>query len=352
MGAQPAEKKVVGADPAPAQQDDCEYLHVLFRAMAHPECMSKCGWRHVVLLRAASSSMKAWIESGEDAWKMLSQCLANDVGLYCPQELPECSASVSWKGFFFDYLYPARYKWNLESERISDHKIRVAVRFKPGVQREKSLVLPLHQRLKMLKKGEKITAEEARGEAGLSINEIKAQMLEMCGGELDADVLEMLQDAENLEHAASRAECDANNLERKLLDKWDAHLDASSPASGAGGEQQQDAAAGMVGHGAGLGEAGGGGGRGGREGSDKVQEEEEEEGIKRRRSGRAVVLSVERSKVGTRVAHGGAWLWVASCCTEALLARRCCVLVHDIDDLLLHQSFVFVTFSTFNTFSV
>lgn len=51
--------------------------------------------------------------------------------------------------------WTCRNKWVETSDPVSDFKIRVAVRFKPGSQYERSeIVLPLHQRLKMLKKGD------------------------------------------------------------------------------------------------------------------------------------------------------------------------------------------------------
>ena len=264
-------------------------LDVMCRALAHPDCMRKCGWRHVVLLRTVSASLKTWVESGEDAWKTLAQCLADDAGLYVPRE------SSDWKRYFFEHLYPARHKWDVESGRISDHRISVAVRFKPGTQRERSLVLPLHQRLKMLKKGEKISAEEAAGEKGLSVDEVKAHMVHMAGADLDADVLEMLQDAANLQHAASRAEMDACNQEGRVLgDKWD----TESVGGGAGSlERQPDLA-----NEARAAEAGGrstenSSGNSPKTASNAQDAAQDDADAQRRRAGRSRILSVERSKV-------------------------------------------------------
>jgi hypothetical protein len=268
-------------------RSDAARLDAIGCAMAQPELLRRCGWRHVALLRAVSASVRTWVDSGEDAWKTLAQCLADEAGLYMP---PACA---DWKRYFFEHLFPARHKWNVESERISDHRIRVAVRFKPGVQRDRQLVLPLHQRLKMLKKGEKISAEEAAGEKGLSVDEVKAQLVHMAGGDLDADVLEMLQDAANLQHAASRAETDAINQERRILDKWDS--DAGPGGTGTPAETEQDPtnAAWAGGHG---GSAGGSGGP--PEAAATGAEDVQDEGVaQRRRSGRSRVLSVERSKV-------------------------------------------------------
>ena len=274
---------------------DCESqrLDVIFRATSLPDCMRKCGWRHVVLLRLVSSSLKGWVESGEDSFKTLAQCLADDAGLYMPHEAP----GNNWKGYFFNHLYPARHKWNQETERISDHKIRVAVRFKrlEGLQRDRQLVLPLHQRLKMLKRGEKITVEEAAGQKGLSVDELKEMVKD--GGELDADILEMLQDAQNLQHAANRAQTDADNHDFKHLSSWD-----SGGADG-GGDCAEDKktrnteiAAGSSGT---LGEGSVGGER--VQSSQTTFQIEDESEFSRRRSGGSRVLSVDRFKVVTFV---------------------------------------------------
>jgi len=281
-----------GSLSPPTVPDATERVNDLSRALSHPDLLRKCGWRHVVRLRSVSATVKAWVESGEDAWKLLAGCLADEAGLYMPLVLPG-SASASWRSYFFDHLFPTRHKWDLESERIHDHKIRVAVRFKPGVQRERQLVLPLHQRLKMLKKGEKISAEEASGEKGLSVHEVQAQMANMAGGHLDADVLEMLQDAQNLQHAARRAETEANNQGRKLLDKWDDEV----AAGGAAADAPENTAAADAG---GSGSAGGGGG-GGLSLQDNSEIEEEHSETQRRRNGRSRVLSVEKSRVVTFV---------------------------------------------------
>ena len=286
-------KTAVEAEIA-AHTPQAQDLVVLFRAMSHPDVMLKCGWQHVVALRAVSASLKGWIESGEDAWKTLSACLASDAGLYVPPEIPECSGAVGWKNFFFDHLYPARHKWKLDTERISDHKIRVSVRFKRGVQHDRKLVLPLHQRLKMLKRGDKISAEEARGETGLTVDQVKAQLVHMAGGDLDADMLEMLQDAEKLQHAACRAETDAINLDRKLLDKWDTDCNTtagtSSNATNHGNPEPGGISGGVVG--------GGSGGESSAAVSDKTcSEEPNGTRFEARQTGRCRVLQIETSRV-------------------------------------------------------
>ena len=282
------------AQAAPHAARARDRLDVVCSAISHPECMRRCGWRHVVRLRAASAALKSWIESGEDAWRTLAACLADDAGLYMPAVLPEC-ASGKWKNYFFDHLFPARHKWHLDSLRISDHKIKVAVRFKPGTQRDRQVVLPLHQRLKMLKKGEKITAEEAAGEKGVSVEELKAQLVTMAGGDLDADVLEMLQDAQNLQHAATRAQTDANNQERRLLDKWDS--DAGPGAGGGAADHSGNAAAHAAGGTNVAGDGGAGGGGASSASSQAAVQAEDDTETQRRRSGRSRVLTVERSRV-------------------------------------------------------
>lgn len=68
-------------------------------------------------------------------------------------------------------------------------------------------MLPLHQRLKMLKKGEKITAEEAKGEKGLPVEII--EQLAKSGVDVTGEILEMLLEARRLACTVQNAESEA-----------------------------------------------------------------------------------------------------------------------------------------------
>lgn len=105
-------------------------------------------------------------------------------------------------------MYPARNRWATDTEASSDFKIRVAVRFKPGKKQGRGeLVLPLHQRLKMMKKGEKISAEEAKGEKGVPVEII--EQLAKSGVDVTPEILEMLMEARQLACTVQNAETEA-----------------------------------------------------------------------------------------------------------------------------------------------
>ncbi len=67
--------------------------------------------------------------------------------------------NTTWKRLFLDHVLPARHKW-AGGHSQSHFNIQVAVRFKPGERQDTKLVLPLHQRLRMRKKGEEFVEKE------------------------------------------------------------------------------------------------------------------------------------------------------------------------------------------------
>jgi hypothetical protein len=99
-------------------------------------------------------------EQGEELWFAACFSLSNQVGLYAPS-----MSITSAKQLFFEHIWPARRRWNSlnisdEVRLKQDFQIKVAVRFRPGKTSTGSLFLPLHQRLKMMKKGETIGDRE------------------------------------------------------------------------------------------------------------------------------------------------------------------------------------------------
>mmetsp|Transcript_4342 Transcript_4342/g.10377 ORF Transcript_4342/g.10377 Transcript_4342/m.10377 type:complete len:589 (-) Transcript_4342:1238-3004(-) len=196
---QPVSRK---AAPAPLT-----YLDSCVKALMHPETLRAMGWRHAIKLRLVC---KGCSEGGDDGWSTLCDVIASDLGLFLPNN--SSGTFVKSKKTFFEHLYPARNKW-AESDATTDFKIRVGVRFKPGPPlSNRDLVLPLHQRLKMLKKGEKISFEEAKGERGLPVELI--EQLARSGVDVDADVLQMLQEAKQLACTVHNAETAARNEDR------------------------------------------------------------------------------------------------------------------------------------------
>ncbi len=71
-----------------------------------------------------------------------------------------------------------------------DFKIQVAVRLKEGRQTKRQFVLPLHQRLRLLKKGELLYAAAER--EGIEMYADTARMLSGEGEELPAELVEAL----------------------------------------------------------------------------------------------------------------------------------------------------------------
>jgi len=218
LGSEPAEEAAAAPTPSPsttaahtacvqAAPASSSYLDSCVKAINLDSCVKAMGWKHAIMLRLVC---KGTSEGSGEGWSTLCEVMASDLGLFLPRN--SSGTYVKNKKIFFEHLYPARNKW-AESEVASDFKIRVGVRFKPGPPlSNRDLVLPLHQRLKMLKKGEKISFEEAKGERGLPVELI--EQLARTGVEVDADVLQMLQEAKQLACTVQNAETAARNEDR------------------------------------------------------------------------------------------------------------------------------------------
>ena len=81
--------------------------------------------------------------------------------------------------------------------------MKVSARFKPGSTSRRALVLPLHQRLKLLKKGEVIGREEAA--AGLPPDAVEGLVEAAAGGNLSPEAMEALIEAQALLRMSSAA---------------------------------------------------------------------------------------------------------------------------------------------------
>ena len=122
---------------------------------------------------AQTSKGMARMMDDNEVWRLASAACATQFGLYAPASSPH------WKRFFLETLWPARSKWRgAEATEAVGFRIRVAVRVRPRKQdasRHDGLVLPLHQRLRMLKKGEKLGSLDA--ERGGSTQEALCEAL-------------------------------------------------------------------------------------------------------------------------------------------------------------------------------
>jgi kinesin family protein 5 len=103
---------------------------------------------------------------GDTAWRCASQAFAYEHALWCPNPLKSGQQGY-WHKLMFEQLWPARAKWEglnapaprrmgemgVASETTSrDFKIQVSIRFKPGSTKEGRLLVPLHQKLVLLRK--------------------------------------------------------------------------------------------------------------------------------------------------------------------------------------------------------
>jgi len=149
----------------------------------------------LVDIRRVAQCSKAVARAMDDdeVWRLAAAACATRYGLYAP------SACVNWKRFFMETLWPARSKWRgAGSTESVGFRIRVAVRVRPrkhDASRHDGLVLPLHQRLKMLKRGQKLgSLDEERG--GSTQEQLCEALKDQ--GDLSPELLEALMEAQQL----------------------------------------------------------------------------------------------------------------------------------------------------------
>ena len=145
----------------------------------------------------------------DEVWRLSCAALATQHGLYAPSD------SVHWRTLFFDTLWPARGKWKgVEASEATGFRIRVCARLRPRkhASNKDGLVLPLHQRLKLLKKDKngKFTQklgsleDEIRGSSQEQLKQALEQQ-----GDLPPDLLQALLEAQQLDAVMGQAESQA-----------------------------------------------------------------------------------------------------------------------------------------------
>ena len=162
-------------------------------------------------IRKIASVCKVFKRDMEDneVWRLCCAALATQHGLYAPSD------SVSWRGLFFDTLWPARGKWqSVEASEATGFRIRVCARLRPRkhASNRDGLVLPLHQRLRLLKKDKngKFTQklgsleDEIRGSSQEQLKEALEQQ-----GDLSPELLQALLEAQQLDAVMGQAESQA-----------------------------------------------------------------------------------------------------------------------------------------------
>lgn len=140
-------------------------------------------------------------------WKARCDILAAQASLYLPDKYPK-----GYKKLFFGLLWPSRFKWQRASAvREEDFKIRVAVRFRPGQfgRAGPSVVLPLHQRGRMIRQGK---LEASR----LFEKDTKKELLEALvkSHALDPKLIQAVLEAERLRVATDTAQSISAQRER------------------------------------------------------------------------------------------------------------------------------------------
>ena len=204
----------------PSTPNDLEVTSVKLDALGTEACLLALGWKGIGKLGASGALGKDFLK-GETAWGFICQALAQEAGLH----LPDLEPKRGWRHLFWDQLWPARGKWqDLPDATLHEtagtsagqgFKIQVATRFRPRRHAEgsKKLVLPLHQRLKLMKKGEKLDfwgENQENTDENYGLSETAIKKLVESGAELSPEIIQALMEAEQLEHAGKQARREAD----------------------------------------------------------------------------------------------------------------------------------------------
>eukprot|EP01063_Lacrimia_lanifica_P021140 TRINITY_DN2839_c0_g2_i1.p1 TRINITY_DN2839_c0_g2~~TRINITY_DN2839_c0_g2_i1.p1 ORF type:complete len:710 (+),score=190.22 TRINITY_DN2839_c0_g2_i1:46-2175(+) len=94
----------------------------------------------------------------EDVWYEISRCLGREHGFYVPHAPP---AGFNWAKLVKMMVQGPQWAQKFSrGERQDGFDIRVNVRFRPGTSRKTGVLVPLHQRLMIMQKGETFVAAE------------------------------------------------------------------------------------------------------------------------------------------------------------------------------------------------
>ncbi|XRB15911.1 kinesin-like protein KIFC3 [Pseudoscourfieldia marina] len=188
--------------------------------LALPCVLTHCHWMSLLRdLPLVCSTLHRAIGLGTDtsqssslAYLAAAHSLAEERALALPLG---SKGAKDAKRIFNEHIWTARNKWrstkssDLETLSANDFDVKVAVRFRPtpkdgvrgNAKRGNAHVVPLHQRIKLLRAGEQLPSlEETR--QGLDGEEV-ARLVEMAGNTVDPDVLRALLDAQRLEAAVA-----------------------------------------------------------------------------------------------------------------------------------------------------
>jgi len=170
-----------------------------------------------------------------EAWRLCCAALAKEHGLYAPSD------SVQWRSLFFDTLWPARNKWRgVEASEATGFRVRVCARLRPRkhASNKDGLVLPLHQRLKLLKKGQKLGSLESELE-GASQDQLAEALKGQ--GDLSPELLQALLEAQQLDAVMGQAESQARGGPKGGEETEVEEASNAAHAAAAAAEAAQDA---------------------------------------------------------------------------------------------------------------
>lgn len=229
----------------------------------------------------------------ENGWRMMCVMLAEQERLYLPP-----SYFDGWKQLFMEQLWPARHKWNVDKRVQQNFSIRVCARFRPEIRpgakhaynHDARFVLPLHQRINLIKKGKldrKQLFEQSQDHS----------LLQALAGsdELPPEVLEALMEARQLK-------LQSKNATEHWTGTWDASVDEGNDGGPLGGGVMN------------ANQAGGGGAAGpGLQWNDRATEGNEEDIVEEdlpaseqaKKARHARVLAVQSSRVLLHIAGQG-----------------------------------------------
>jgi hypothetical protein len=176
----------------------------------------RCDWQSIGMLAMVCKSWARALfgEKQADAtWQAVCQSIGAAERLYVPPDYTK-----SWKILFFDMLFTARGMWQpTEEVEISSepaasksYQIQVFARFRPGDGGDDNdkLFLPLRQRLKLRRKGDKI-ASESFGLPVKTVRELLESGVLQTGTDLPPEIFAALAEAAQLDKEADQALRDA-----------------------------------------------------------------------------------------------------------------------------------------------
>jgi hypothetical protein len=211
--------------------------------------IARCDWQSVGALACVC---KGWAQAlfgekqAEITWEAICQSIGAAERLY----VPPCYAK-SWKALFVDLLFSARGMWHAmeeTEEAVSDsasksYQIQVFARFRPGDSGDDNdkLFLPLRQRLKLRRKGDKIASEQF-GLPVKTVRELLDSGVLQTGTDLPPEIFAALAEAANLDKAADGAFRDAFQPKEEQ-DAEDVEAEAAEAAAMAAQVAEEEAAA-------------------------------------------------------------------------------------------------------------